>query len=817
MNTAPRRSSDRTDAARQQHCVSSPDVVPHDAAGSAQPADQLIDRILTVLAAVGAVTGLLLGLMRLRQDGLIDSGLALNLAFALTAATALWLLHHGRQRPAANLLFWGGWALNAVFICARGGVHNVNWLTFPVLISGAAWILGQRSALTMTAASAALYIAAAQADATAWIGAVPTYNARVGAVYYSVVFGLGAAISLLARHSYHQRIDRERQITATLTARDLELRKLSTVVEQSPQCVLITDLSGRVEYANPAAQQRLQITRHPEQASNAWKLTAHAAGSATVQAIRTALDAGQSWQGEWRRLDDPQQPRIEAARVSPLRQPDGEVRHHVWSLQDITAHRQAEDRLRHVSLHDDLTGLPNRRQLEQRLDALLHESARPGQQAALLVLNVDRFKTVNEARGQAVADALLRALAQRLREVLTRHELLARIGADEFALLLPALEGDATAAGHQAFALANVIHEMLHLPLTLDASSPASAAGTPITVTASIGVAVFAPPLAGGASEVQRRATTALNQAKRHGGAQTAFFETAMGEAAQRRFDIERDLREALHADQLRLFLQPQVDAQGRWTGAEVLVRWLHPTQGMVSPGLFIPIAEESDLIVGLGQWIFTEAVRLIGQEARAGRALPLSVNLSPRQFRHADFVPWLRELIARERIDPGLLTLEITEGLVIGNVEETIARMTALRALGLHFSVDDFGTGYSSLAYLKRLPISELKIDKAFIQEAPQRADDAALVETILAVAGHMRLKVVAEGVETEAQAQFLAERAPGVILQGYLYGKPAAAEDWLVRWHREGTLPALNAAPAADAAAAAPTPTAPALTACA
>jgi diguanylate cyclase (GGDEF)-like protein/PAS domain S-box-containing protein len=747
--------------------------------------DQLIGRLLSVIAGVGTVAGLSLGLLRLQSNGQADSGLALNIGFALTAAAALWLLRRGRLLPAANMLFWGGWCLNAAFICSRGGVHNVNWLTFPILISGAAWILGLRSTLAMTAACAALYIGAAQAEASGWFGRVPPYNVRVAEVYYSVIFGLCATISLLARKSYHQRIDRERMVSAALTVRDVELGKLSQVIEQSPQSTLITDLHGWIEYANPAARQRLQLDQLPERARNAWQLTAQAAGPLTVESIRAALDEGRSWHGEWRNLDDADQQRVEAARVSPLRQPDGSVLHHVWSLQDITAHRQAEARLKHVSLHDELTELPNRRQLELSLAELMADAPRPDQPMALLVLNVDRFKTVNEARGQAVGDALLRALAARLREVLTRRELLARLGADEFAVLLPALEGDATTAGHQAFALANLFHETLQLPLSL-----ASEAGQ-ITLTASVGIAIFTAGLPGGAGEVLRRATTALNQAKLRGGAQTAFFEAAMGDAAQRRFDIERDLREALLADQLRLFLQPQVDAQGRWAGAEALVRWQHPVQGMVSPGLFIPIAEETDLIVGLGEWVFTEAVRLIGVEARAGRALALSVNLSPRQFRQADFVPWLSALLERHRVDPGLLTLEITEGLVIGNVEETIERMKALRALGLHFSIDDFGTGYSSLAYLKRLPISELKIDKAFIQEAPTRADDAALVETILSVAKHMRLKVVAEGVETEAQGRFLAERAPEVILQGFHYGRPAPAEDWLARWRQDGALP--------------------------
>jgi EAL domain-containing protein (putative c-di-GMP-specific phosphodiesterase class I) len=282
---------------------------------------------------------------------------------------------------------------------------------------------------------------------------------------------------------------------------------------------------------------------------------------------------------------------------------------------------------------------------------------------------------------------------------------------------------------------------------------------------------------------ILRRADTALHRAKEAGGNQTAFFETGMGDSAEQRFRVERELHRAIPAGELRLYFQPQVDAQGKLAGAEALVRWQHPERGLIPPSAFIPVAEESDLIVDLGAWVLAEACHLMAREDMAGHPLRLSVNLSPRHFRQKGFVPWLRDLLSATGADPTNLTLEVTEGLMIDNINDVVAKMSELTALGIHFSLDDFGTGYSSLAYLKRLPIHELKIDKTFVQDAPTDPDDAALVETILAVAQHMHLKVVAEGVETEEQANFLNARAP-VIHQGYLYGRPEPAEVWIKRW---------------------------------
>lgn len=461
---------------------------------------------------------------------------------------------------------------------------------------------------------------------------------------------------------------------------------------------------------------------------------------------------------------------------APLFNADGSRKALVVVGRDITSLREIQAETERLTYFDSLTGLPNRALFMEHLTQLLAHG-QPKQ--ALIILDIDRFKNINDARSHALGDILLKAIGERLRSVTREGDTLARLTADEFALLLPDLNHHAERASRHVLAVSTHIHKLLEEPFELD--------GELITLSASVGVTLF-PELEGETAEdTLRRADTALHRAKASGGKQTAFFETSMGEAAQQRFAVESELRRAIPDGQLRLYLQSQVDAQGHIVGAEVLVRWAHPQRGMVLPGAFIAMAEESDLIVDLGAWVLKEACALIAREATQGRPLRLAVNLSPRHFRKPEFVTWLRQLFAHTGADPSYLTLEVTEGLMIDNISEVVAKMYELRSLGVHFSVDDFGTGYSSLAYLKRLPIKELKIDKSFVQDAPTDPDDAALVETILAVAQHLHLKVVAEGVETQAQADFLNSHAQPVIHQGYLFGRPEAAEDWLPRWRTQ------------------------------
>lgn len=464
----------------------------------------------------------------------------------------------------------------------------------------------------------------------------------------------------------------------------------------------------------------------------------------------------------------------------------------VLAFSDISARKAAEARIHHLAYHDELTGLPNRGQLLERLAQALTDAAPGGH--ALLLLNIDRFKVINNARGGDTGDALLIAVGRRLAEHVTPVDCLARLAADEFALLLDTrrssdfttaprkagqhpgqLPGESAADRLETWG--DKLHAVLERPFHINGES--------FRIRASLGIAVFPVTDTETPDAVLLRAESALRRAKEAGGGHTVLFETDLAASAAQDFRLERELRQAAGRGELRLFLQPQVDTQGDLAGAEVLLRWQHPELGLLPPGRFIPIAEESDLIVELGGWVLAEASHILANAGLSGLPLRLAVNISPRHFRQSGFVPWLRDLLAASGADPRRLTLEITEGLVIDNLDDVVAKMRELAQLGIRLSIDDFGTGYSSLAYLRHLPLHELKIDRDFVSDADHDTDAAALVETILAIADHMNLEVVAEGIETPAQAAFLQYHGP-MLLQGYHYGRPEAAEIWLERWRR-------------------------------
>jgi diguanylate cyclase (GGDEF)-like protein/PAS domain S-box-containing protein len=448
------------------------------------------------------------------------------------------------------------------------------------------------------------------------------------------------------------------------------------------------------------------------------------------------------------------------------------------TTQDISELKRAEAQIHLLVYYDALTGLPNRSLLSERLVQAIAAGAHRPRCGAMILLNIDRFKNINDARGMALGDHLLQSIAQRLKAAVRDGDTVARLSADEFAILLPDMDTHSAPGGRQALTVGEKIRATLRQSFVID--------GDEVAITASLGITLFPEDGDDTQGAILRRADMALHRAKAAGGNLSALFEIGMDAAALQRFNIETELRRGIQAGELRLYLQPQVDDQERVVGAEALVRWQHPQRGLLLPGVFIPIAEESDLIVDLGAWVMAESCRLIAQEDMAGNPLRLSVNLSPRQFRQPGFVAWMHDLLAATEADPSLLTLEVTEGLVIDNIGDVVSKMSDLTALGIHFSLDDFGTGYSSLGYLKRLPIHELKIDKSFVQDAPDSPHDAALVETILEVARHMHLAVVAEGVETQVQADFLNARAT-LIHQGYLYGKPEPATVWLELWRQK------------------------------
>ncbi|WP_426341165.1 putative bifunctional diguanylate cyclase/phosphodiesterase [Pseudoduganella sp. S-14] len=418
-----------------------------------------------------------------------------------------------------------------------------------------------------------------------------------------------------------------------------------------------------------------------------------------------------------------------------------------------------------LAFYDPLTGLPNRRLLLDRLAGLLASSERQQVFSAVMFVDLDRFKTINDARGHATGDHLLRLAAQRLSEAVRKSDTVARIGGDEFVVLLAHLAPDLAAAGNAAQAVAEKIRAALAQEFEI--------AGQGYGCSASIGVTLL-PRYGQQADDLLREADTAMYRAKAAGRNGIAFFEAAMQSEVERRLTLERELGQAIEQERLHVAFQPQFDCQGRLHGAELLMRWERDEGGMVSPAIFIPLAEEAGLIVPLGLWALKQACLAQQRMSVLGLSLPLSVNVSPRQFRQADFVQQVRTILQEHGVEPALLILEVTEGLLVEKMDEIVARMNELAELGVRFSIDDFGTGYSSLAYLKRMPLYELKIDRSFIMDMPDDASDVVIVQTILAMAGQMGLRVVAEGVETQAQADFLAAHGCHA-LQGYLLGRPA------------------------------------------
>ena len=554
-----------------------------------------------------------------------------------------------------------------------------------------------------------------------------------------------------------------------------ERRRLNArVFEIVGEAIMVTDAEANIVAVNPAF---CRITGYSEAevlGKNPRILNSDRHNRSFHQAVWQSLHEHGKWAGEiWnRRKNGEAFPEWQT--ISSVRDPNGKVSHYVAVFADLSEIRKAQQAAEELSWRDALTGLANRALFLRQLGQTLANAHREGRYADVLLLDLDRFKDVNEARGLALGDALLKMVAATLTQVLHPDDLLARLDSDEFAVLLPRLTIDRETAGREALAVAEKLRAALRTDIIVD--------GEAFHLDASIGIALFPESAQEAASDVLRQADMAMHQAKAAGGGCAVFFEATMGQTIKDRYRVERELRLAVDSGQLRLYLQPQVDAGGRQVGAEALVRWQHPERGLVPPGVFIPLAESSDLIVAVDRWMLAAVCRLLAKLDAQGRSLRVSVNISPRHFQKPDFVDEIKRQLADSGADAAHLVLEVTEGLVIGNFAEVVAKMTILSSLGIHFSMDDFGTGYSSLAYLKRLPIHELKIDKSFIDDVTTDPNDAALVETILAVAQHLQLQVVAEGVETQAQADFLNEHGQ-VIHQGYLYGRPQPEETWLAQ----------------------------------
>jgi diguanylate cyclase (GGDEF)-like protein/PAS domain S-box-containing protein len=452
--------------------------------------------------------------------------------------------------------------------------------------------------------------------------------------------------------------------------------------------------------------------------------------------------------------------------VATVRGARGETTHYVITMTDVTERKRAEKEIVNLAFYDRLTGLPNRRLFRDRLEQALAGSARSGRHGALLFIDLDNFKLVNETSGHEVGDQLLVEVARRLEACLGAAGGAARVGGDEFVALVE----DLSENQHEAAALAKETGETILAAL----NAPYALPGGVRHSSPSIGVAMFS---GGGdtCEELLKQADIAMYEAKAAGRNALRFFDPDMQATLAVRAEAEAALRLAIRERRFLLHYQPQVDCEGEWIGAEALLRWAHPERGLVAPGEFIPLAEETGLILPIGRWVLETACQRLKawSSDRRSRDLHLSVNVSARQFSQPDFVEQVAETLRTTGAPAERLVLELTESVVLDDVAGAADKMNALKALGVGFAVDDFGTGYSSLAYLTRLPFDQIKIDRSFVLNLPGSANDAAVAHTIITLAESLGLVVIAEGVETEAQRRFL-ERHGCPSFQGFLFGKP-------------------------------------------
>jgi diguanylate cyclase (GGDEF)-like protein len=469
------------------------------------------------------------------------------------------------------------------------------------------------------------------------------------------------------------------------------------------------------------------------------------------------------WQGEiWnRRKDGAVYPAFLS--IISLRNEAGETTHHIGSLQDISFMKASEERIRYLAYHDPLTGLPNRLLFVDRLNLAIQQAKRDGTKLAVIILDLDGFKKVNDTLGHPVGDLLLVEVARRLSENIRAEDTVARLGGDEFIILLPRIR--------QEEAVLLVVRKVLSW-----LGRPMELKGHELVVSASLGVSLY-PGDGTTYEDLLKAADIAMYRVKESGKSGYQIYSREMDQIMRRRVELENRLRQALARKEFRLFYQPRHDLRtGQIRGAEALVRWVQP-EGIIPPQDFIPIAEETGLILPLGEWILTEACR----QARAWSRLrdgdmAVSVNISPFQIRRPEFGPEVERILAETGADPRCLEMEITEGIFIHDFVEVARTIARLNGLGIRFSLDDFGTGYSSLYYLKRLPIQTLKIDRSFISDLEHSEDSRVIIDTILSMAEILNLDFVAEGVETRFQAEYFAarnRRGTGQG-QGFLFSRP-------------------------------------------
>jgi diguanylate cyclase (GGDEF)-like protein/PAS domain S-box-containing protein len=552
-------------------------------------------------------------------------------------------------------------------------------------------------------------------------------------------------------------------ITERLLA-EQQLRLNAQVFDFSREGIIITDAQNKIVSVNPAYTEISGYSFEEALGRNPRLVSSGKQDKAFYEEMwRQILNQGH-WQGEVinRRKNGKLFPQWLS--ISVIRDQSGHISHHIGIFNDLSEYKAAEERIQFLSNFDPLTHLPNRDLLRDRTQLALAAAQRANSSFALMYLDVDRFKIVNDSMGPSIGDQLLKELARRLIEHLHPDDTLCRQGGDEFIFLLP--NTDAEGAAH----VAQKMLELIAQPFTLE--------GQRMTLTASIGIAQY-PQDGNELEQLAQSADAALFRAKQNGRNNFQFFTRQLHQQAHDMLQIENELRQALERNELILYYQPQIDAKtAKIIGVEALIRWQHPQKGMVPPGRFIPVAEESGLIVDIGDWVLHKAIQQnVSWQNEGLDIVPVAVNLSVAQFRQDRLYQLVAQSLREYKLDPAFLELEMTEGIAMENSEKTISTLNQLHALGVKLAIDDFGTGYSSLSYLKRFQIDKLKIDQSFVRDLGRDTEDAAIVTAIIGMAKGLGFKTIAEGVETQDQLDFLREKQCDEI-QGYFFSKPVPPE---------------------------------------
>lgn len=572
-----------------------------------------------------------------------------------------------------------------------------------------------------------------------------------------------ADISIIEQSAYLASIAIERELGES------EL-KIAAIAFESQEGMMVTDCNRIILRVNQAFTDITGYSAEDVVGLTPRLLSSDRQGEEFYIAMQESINNFGAWDGEiWnRRKNGDVYP--EHMTITAVKDAGGTITNYVATLTDITTSKAASMEIENLAFYDPLTHLPNRRLLLDRLKQALSASARSGQRGALLFLDLDHFKTLNDTLGHDVGDLLLQQVAKRLTSCVREGDTVARLGGDEFVVLLEDLGEDALGAAALTETIGEKILATLNQPYQLNIHEYHS--------TPSIGATLF-NDRDHAIDELLKQADIAMYQSKTEGRNTLRFYDPKMQEAITTRVDLEHELRKALELQQFLLYYQIQVDSFGRPIGAEALIRWNHPLRGMVSPGYFIPMAEETGLIRAIGQWVLDAACAQLKtwQQDVLTRNLVLAVNVSAKQFRQVDFVELVKATVQRHGIDPTRLKLELTESLLVDNINDIIATMAALGGVGIKFSLDDFGTGYSSLQYLKTLPLNQLKIDQSFVRDIATDSSDKAIVLTIIAMAHILDLSVIAEGVETEDQRQFLKDSGC-TYYQGYLFSEAVPIE---------------------------------------